>query len=76
MTIKPMAAGQVRPFQGLAFAWNTLRDMDMVTVGTMSPREAEEVIELSLSILEKRPACRALQETRSKTSVKKNLSTL
>ena len=71
MTIKPMAAGQIRPFQGLAFAWSTLRDTDMVTVGTMAPGEAAEVIEISLNILEKRGNTLPLQETRSKASVKK-----
>lgn len=76
MTIKPMAAGQLRPFQGLAFAWSTLRDIDMVTVGTMTPREAAEVVEISLDILEKKPFNQALQKTRSKTSVKNPLSTL
>jgi hypothetical protein len=70
MTIKPMAAGQLRPFQGLAFAWSTLRDQDMVTVGTMSPREAEEVIQISLNVLAKRESRLALQETRSKVTVK------
>ena len=34
MTIKSMAAGQVRPFQALTFAWNAIRDCDMITVGT------------------------------------------
>jgi hypothetical protein len=76
MTIKPMAAGQIRPFQGLAFAWTTLRDIDMVTVGTMSPREAAEVIEISLNILEKRETRVQLQETRSKATVKRALSTI
>lgn len=70
MTIKPFASGQLRPFQALHFVWNTLRDCDMVTVGTMSPGEAAEVVELSMSILEKRQADVALQETRSKDSVK------
>jgi hypothetical protein len=70
MTIKPFAAGQLRPFQALHFVWNSLRDQDMVTVGTMTPREAAEVIELSLGILEKRHANVDLQETRSKKSVK------
>jgi hypothetical protein len=70
MTIKPMAAGQLRPFQGLTFVWNTLRPQDMVTVGTMTPKEAAEVIELSMSILEQRQADLQLQETRSKSSVK------
>ena len=70
MTIKPMAAGQLRPFQGLAFVWSTLREQDMVAVGTMSPREAEEVIEISLDILANRPSAQRLQETRSKNSVR------
>jgi hypothetical protein len=71
MTIKPMAAGQVRPFQGLNFVWNTIRPQDMVTVGTMSPLEAEEVIEMSRAILENRQSEVKLQETRSKSSVKR-----
>jgi hypothetical protein len=75
MTIKPMAAGQIRPFQGLAFAWSTLREVDMVTVGTISPREAAEVIEISLNILEKRDARLPLQETRSKAAVKQPSAT-
>ncbi len=70
MTIKPMAAGQLRPFQGLNFAWTTIRPQDMVTVGTMSPREAAEVIEISMSVLSKRGMGYQLQETRSKESVK------
>jgi hypothetical protein len=70
MTIKPMAAGQLRPFQALNFVWNTLRPQDMVTVGTMTPHEAEELIEISMGILERRDAHVSLQETRSKSSVK------
>lgn len=54
MTIKPMAAGRIPPFVGLSFVWNTIRDIDMVTVGTMTPREAAEVIEISLAALERR----------------------
>jgi hypothetical protein len=71
MTIKPMAAGQLRPFQGLNFVWNTIRDQDMVTVGTMSPREAQECVELSFSILERRAGHVDLQETRSKGTLKR-----
>ncbi|MEK7475962.1 MAG: hypothetical protein AAB152_10075 [Candidatus Coatesbacteria bacterium] len=70
MTIKPFAAGQLRPFQALHFVWNTLRDQDMVTVGTMTPDEAKECVELSLAILERRKADVTLQETRSKGSIK------
>ncbi|NMB46589.1 MAG: hypothetical protein GX998_09300 [Firmicutes bacterium] len=54
MTIKPMAAGRVPPFVAFNFVWNTIREQDMVTVGTMSPQEAAEVIELSMAILNKR----------------------
>jgi hypothetical protein len=71
MTIKPMAAGQLRPFQAFNFVWNTLRPQDLVTVGTMSPREAQECIDLSLGIIEKRDVQIELQETRSKASIKK-----
>lgn len=69
MTIKPMAAGQLRPFQALNFVWNTLRPQDMVTVGTMSPREARECIDISMGILAGRQADIKLQETRSKASI-------
>jgi hypothetical protein len=39
-------------------------------VDTVTPREAEECIDLSLSILERRYSRTELQETRSKASVK------
>lgn len=72
IAIKPFAAGRLPPFQGLTFVWNTIRPRDMMAVGTSSPREAAEVVEMSLDILERRdPAPAQLQETRSKASVKK-----
>ena len=55
----------------MAFVWNTLRDCDMVTVGTMSTYEAEEIIELSLAQLEHRKATVDLQYTRSKSTLVK-----
>jgi hypothetical protein len=70
MTIKPMAAGQLRPFQAFHFVWNTLRPQDMVTVGTMAPKEAQECVDISLGILEKRDSEVQLQETRSKAAIK------
>jgi len=69
ITIKPMAAGQLRPYQALTFSWNAIRDCDMVTVGTMAPEEAQELVDLSLAILERRPALPELQKTRSKATV-------
>ena len=69
ITIKPLAAGRVLPLVGLAFNWSTLRDCDMVCVGTSTPDEARDVIEISLSLLERRMSRVELQKTRSKASV-------
>ncbi len=66
MTIKSMAAGRLLPPVGLAFSWNTIRDQDMVTVGTTTPDEAREVVDLSFDFLEKRLPDNQLQWTRSK----------
>jgi hypothetical protein len=69
IAIKPMAAGRLLPLVGLGFVWGTIRERDMVAVGTMTPDEARELIELSLSLLERRPAQVELQKTRSKETV-------
>lgn len=69
MTIKPLAAGKLLPVVGLAFVWNTIRDQDMVTVGTTTPDEAREVIELSMDLLTRRIPDNQLQTTRSKKSL-------
>lgn len=66
ITIKPLAAGRLLPLVGLAFNWATIRQQDMICIGTHSPDEAREVIELSLSLLEHRAATVELQRTRSK----------
>ena len=71
ITIKPFASGRLHPFVGLAFSWSTLRPQDMVTVGTMTPDEAKEVIEMSLSLFEQRKANIELQVTRSKQTLVK-----
>ncbi len=69
MTIKPLAAGKLLPVVGLAFVWSTIREQDMVTVGTTTPDEAREVIELSLTLLNHRIPDNMLQATRSKKSL-------
>lgn len=69
MTIKPLAAGKLLPIVGLAFAWNTIREQDMVAVGTTTTDEAREVIELSLSLLDHQMPELTLQKTRSKRSL-------
>jgi len=69
MTIKPLAAGRLLPPVGLAFVWNTIREQDMVTIGTTTPDEAREVIELSLDFLNRRLPENQVQTTRSKKSL-------
>jgi hypothetical protein len=69
VTIKPMAAGRLTPLVGLSYAWATIRDIDMVAVGTMSADEARECIEISLAQLSKQAQTFPLQRTRSKKSI-------
>ena len=69
MTIKPLAAGRLLPIVGFSFVWNTIRDQDMVTIGTTTPAEARETIEISLDLLNRRLPQNELQKTRSKSSI-------
>jgi len=69
MSIKPLAAGRLLPIVGLSFVWSTLRAQDMVTIGTTTPEEAKEVINISLDLLHHRPPMTELQITRSKSSL-------
>jgi len=71
MCIKPMAAGRLGPLVGMSFVWATIRPQDMVVVGTLTPDEAKELIELSLALFENRQAGLDLQRTRSKASVER-----
>jgi hypothetical protein len=70
MTIKPLAAGRLLPVVGLAFVWNTIRDKDMVVIGATTPAEAQESIELSLELINRRIPNNTLQQTRSKNSLR------
>jgi hypothetical protein len=72
ITIKPLAAGKLPPLVGLGFSWSTIRDCDMVCIGTSTPYEAEEIIEYSLSILEHRVPRIELHKTRSKKTLEHN----
>ena len=69
MTIKPLAAGRLLPIVGLSFVWNTIRDQVLVTVGTTTPDEAKELIDISLDLLSRRMPDYELQRTRSKASL-------
>ena len=54
LTIKPMAAGHLNPFVGLTFAWNSIREQDMVAAGCMTPGEVHEAVEYSMAAIEHR----------------------
>ncbi len=69
MTIKPLAAGRLMPIVGLAYVWNTIRPIDMVTVGTTTADEARELIDISLDLLSHQAPDFELQTTRSKKSL-------
>ena len=69
VVIKPLAAGRLHPEVGLRFVWNGIRECDLVTVGTMSPYEAAEVVEISRACLEGREPDLSLQFTRSKQTL-------
>ena len=69
MTIKPLAAGRLMPIVGLAYVWNTIRPIDMVTAGTTTADEARELIDISLDLLSRQAPDFELQTTRSKKSL-------
>ncbi len=69
IAIKPLAAGRLLPVVGLSFVWSTLRACDMVAIGTTTPDEAREVIDLSLDLIHNRVPISELQRTRSKASL-------
>ena len=69
MSIKPLAAGRLMPIVGMTYVWNTLRDQDMVAIGCTTPDEAKEIVDLSLSLLDRRLPEQELQATRSKASL-------
>jgi hypothetical protein len=69
ITIKPLAAGRLLPLVGLAFSWATIRQQDMVAIGCLTPDEAREVIDISLSQLTRTAPSVDLQATRSKKSL-------
>lgn len=70
-TIKPLAAGRLIPLVGLCFVWNTLRPQDLVTIGTTTPAEAREVIDMSLDFIAHCIPDNRLQVTRSKAIFEK-----
>ena len=70
ITIKPLAAGRLLPLVGLAYSWATLRPQDMICIGCLTAEEAKEVIDISISQLERTSPQVELQTTRSKGSLR------
>ncbi len=66
MCIKPLAAGRVLPPTGLRFVFSTIRPIDMVCLGCLSPEEVDEDVAIVREVLEGAEAQRELQYTRSK----------
>jgi hypothetical protein len=73
MTIKPLAAGRLLPVVGLSFVWSTIRPQDTVVIGTTTPDEVREVVDISLELLQKHVPEYELQKTRSKRSLESHI---
>ncbi len=66
MCIKPLAGGRITPPTGLSFVYNSVKPIDIVCVGLLSPEEASEDIALARGILTGTKETHELQYTRSK----------
>jgi hypothetical protein len=73
ITIKPLAAGRLSPLTGLPFVWSTIRNKDMVAIGTTTADEAKEVIDISFDILNRQIPDITLQRTRSKRGLEETI---
>ncbi len=69
--IKPLAAGRLNPITGLTFAFNTIKDNDVVCIGLLCEEEAEEDLEIARQILAQKRVEVELQYTRSKAHLGK-----
>jgi len=69
MCIKPLAAGRIMPPTGLSFVYNSVKPIDIVCVGLLSPEEASEDIALARSILTGSEKTHELHYTRSKADL-------
>lgn len=54
IAIKPCAAGRTTPYVGLNFAYNAIREQDMVCIGCFTPEEAAEDAEYARAAIERR----------------------
>ena len=54
IAIKPCAAGRTTPYVGLNFAYNAIREQDMVCIGCLNANEASEDVEIARAAIERR----------------------
>jgi hypothetical protein len=66
IAIKPLAAGRIIPPTGLSFSFSSIKPVDMVCLGLMSPEEAAESIAIARGLLTGRNEPVDLAVTRSK----------
>ncbi|MFH1738676.1 MAG: hypothetical protein ABIH23_06685 [bacterium] len=66
MCVKPLAAGSVLPGAGLRFVWSTIKPIDLVVLGMISPEEVQEDVEFSLNAIAGIAKEQELAFTRSK----------
>lgn len=52
IVIKPLGAGRVLPQTGLRFCYSTIKPIDTVCVGMLSPEEVEQDVELARSLID------------------------
>jgi hypothetical protein len=72
MCIKPLAAGRLNPPTGFSFVYHSIKPIDMVTIGCLSPYEAEEDIQVARDILTgQQSAAHELTYSRSKAALKR-----
>lgn len=69
ISIKPLGSGRILPPTGLRFVYHSIKPIDTVCIGMMSPQEAREDIGLARSILEGVEDRHELQYTRSKQAL-------
>lgn len=69
LCIKPLASGRVIPATGLPFVYKTIKPVDTVAVGFLSPEEVEEDAKIALNVLADLGADVPLTYSRSKAAL-------
>ena len=69
LCIKPLASGRVIPATGLRFVYETIKPVDTVAVGFLSPEEVEEDVTIALNVLAGLEAEVPLTYSRSKQAL-------